>query len=116
FLVSPRRGQPPPEPVRGQDGGLDAAISPPSGAALAEPPGELRWAPQRDAVAYRLKLFDAAGNALFTSDRLQAPRLVPPPNVRARLERGQRYFWSVDVEGTFETTHLGSFWFGLSSR
>jgi hypothetical protein len=90
---------------------LDAVVRPVDGAGLVLPPTELEWSPQIAASGYRVRLFDAEAQLLWSSDEVSEPRLQLPEVVVATVASGGSYMWTVDVEGAVQRRRLGPYWF-----
>jgi hypothetical protein len=103
----------PDESLRGDRPRQQTVVTPLDGATLASPPEKLRWLPQPGAESYRVKLYDASGEAVWESERVVEPSVTLPPSAAPRLQSGRSYFWTVVVEMPLEKQRLGPYSFRL---
>jgi hypothetical protein len=101
--------------LRGRELRSDQALEPQDGATLAEPPQVLSWKPIEAKAAWQVTLFDAHGTRLWRSEPVRGASTTLPAEVITSLQPGQRYFWSVDAQGT-AGARLGPFSFTLSTE
>ena len=101
------------EAFRAASPAVAAAVEPAEGARLSSPPVAFRWPPSAGAERYRLKVFTSAGDVLWEADAGTDHAIAVPEGVRARVEAGRSYFWTVEVQLPFEKQRLGPFSFTL---
>ncbi len=99
--------------VRSAGPRVETSVAPQSGATLSTGPAEFAWPAQKDAEAYRLKLFTSSGDTLWESQPLRQPTAELPLDRRSLLKTGRSYFWVVEVEMPLGKERLGPFSFTL---
>lgn len=92
----------------------DPVSSSPSGnVALRVPPGVYEWTAEPGARRYRITVYSNAGERLWQSDWVTQVRQSAPGGDELPLERGARYYWTVDIDGGVGRDSLGPYWFRL---
>ncbi len=113
FLAYPGNRHPPDDSdVRGATG----TVVPPRGARLSDSPRLFNWPDQAGAVGYRLRIFDAGAELLWSSGQLDQSTCRLPVEIARRLSAGRSYSWTVEVEGSVQRGELGPFDFLLTER
>lgn len=74
-----------------------AAVGPPDGATLADPPAELTWTAVGGAEQYRVVLYDAESTPIWEAAALRQPRAPLSDAVRTQLSRGGDFYWRVEA-------------------
>ncbi len=77
-----------------------------------EAPHVFKWTPVLHAESYSIQMIDESLREVFKSGTFLITELVVPPEVRASLERGATYVWSVlatDADSNTVASKSGSF-------
>lgn len=85
------------------------AVTPASGSVLESAPATFAWPSELGATAYRVTLFASDAEPLWVSEAVTASEVEVPAAVRARLQPGGAYFWTVEVEGSVRRGRLGPY-------
>ena len=81
---------------------------------IAEAPRQFQWPAQTGATGYRVTLRDANADSVWSGDFVTDSTVVVPDVIRAGLNSGTTYLWTVDVEGPVEKAVLGPYWFRVT--
>ncbi len=83
---------------------------------MSDSPRLFNWPDQAGAVGYRLRIFDAGAELLWSSGQLDQSTCRLPVEIARRLSAGRSYSWTVEVEGSVQRGELGPFDFLLTER
>jgi hypothetical protein len=92
FLLRPRQES----PVWRGDAG-EVQLVAPVGKTVEADSWEFDWRPFPGAESYSVEVSDRALSPIWKSEPLPADRLSPPASLRAALEAGSSYYWSVSA-------------------
>ena len=96
-------------------GTAEATVRPAPDARLHEAPSLFTWVPEQGATSYRLRLFDAGARTLWESRASAETFAKLPADVRANLQPGRSFLWTVEIRGDVQTQTAGPFWFHLEA-
>ena len=85
------------------------SVVPADGAVVDEAPSELRWS--TGVAAATVRLYDEAALVIFEVEA-QDGIIVLPPAIRADLDVGASYFWTVERNDSLD----GPYWFRIDQR
>lgn len=76
-------------------------------------PKELRWPAQRGASSYQVKVRDASGTLVWTSENVEETRVDLPSSAIPDPQTGGSFLWTVDVRLGAAQTELGPYSFKI---
>lgn len=94
--------------ARGKRIGFDHAV-PADQKVVGSAPERLQWAAVKGAESYRVTLYDFESILIWKSRPVESTSVALPEEVRARLNRGGRWFWRVTAQIGLDRTESALF-------